>query len=65
MRQHRSSPVPRFLTQRIAEVYCRRDNRVYPHCPHAETGQLCPCLHGVETADSLFEPGALEDESRS
>jgi hypothetical protein len=60
MKRNATSPAPWFLARRAPEVYCRRDNRVYPACPHAAHGAPCPCLHEVETADALFEP-ASED----
>jgi hypothetical protein len=40
------------------EIYCRRDNRVYDVCPYASSGNACPCVQGMETADALFEIGA-------
>jgi hypothetical protein len=64
MKRHSSSPATWFLVRRAAEVYCRRDNRVYPYCPHAEAGQPCPCLQALETADSLFEPTGGDEEAR-
>jgi len=56
------SPAPWFLARRAPEVYCRRDNRVYPFCPHAAEGAACPCLHALETADGLFEPQPKDEE---
>ena len=63
MKRKTTSPAPWFLARRAPEVYCRRDNRVYPSCPHAETGGACPCLHALETADGLFEPKSTDEES--
>ena len=54
------APTARTQSKRATEVYCRRDNRVYSSCPHSDTAALCPCLHAVETADALFEPGDEE-----
>ena len=42
------------------EIYCRRDNRVYDACPYAANGNACPCVQGMETADSLFEIGGKD-----
>jgi hypothetical protein len=42
------------------EIYCRRDNRVYDSCPYAAGGNACPCVQGMETADSLFEIGGTD-----
>lgn len=56
MRRHPSTQTPRTHARHTAEIYCRRDNRVYPSCPYVRAGSPCPCLHEVETADSLFEP---------
>ena len=42
------------------EHYCRRDNRVYDVCPYAANGNACPCVQGMETADSLFEIGGTD-----
>jgi hypothetical protein len=25
-------------------------------------GQVCPCLHELETADALFEPTSVDEE---
>jgi hypothetical protein len=62
MKRTVTSPTPKVGARQAPEVYCRRDNRVYPSCPHAGGGLACPCLHGVETADGLFEPKSVEDE---
>jgi len=45
----------RPTSRRTAEVYCRRDNRVYAVCPHVAAGSRCRCLSELETADALFE----------
>ena len=63
MKRTVNSPAPWFLARFAPEVYCRRDNRVYAHCPHAQRGHACPCLHGLETADSLFEPTAPDKDA--
>ena len=62
MKKTTASPAPWFLARRAPEVYCRRDNRVYPFCPRALEGESCPCLHALETADSLFEPKSADEE---
>lgn len=62
MKRNATSPAPWFLARRAPELYCRRDNRVYPFCPHAAEGHRCPCLQALETADGLFEPKSTEDE---
>jgi hypothetical protein len=56
MRRRNPADAPRNHTRNSAEVYCRRDNRVYAVCPYVQAGSFCPCLHDVETADALFEP---------
>ena len=63
MKRTPTSPAPWFLARRSSETYCRRDTRVYESCPHASSGGTCPCLHQVETADSLFEPSGTDEES--
>ncbi|HYJ33908.1 MAG TPA: hypothetical protein VE326_11875 [Candidatus Binatia bacterium] len=50
------STAPWFLARLTPEVYCRRENRMVASCPEAQRAEACPCLHGVETADALFEP---------
>jgi hypothetical protein len=65
MKRKATSPAPVFLARRSTEVYCRRDNRVYPSCPHGTADHPCPCLHELETADGLFEPVSTEEESLS
>lgn len=50
------STAPWFLARMTSEVYCRRENRMVASCPQAQRAEACPCLHGVETADALFEP---------
>jgi len=57
MKRTVNSPAPWFLARFSGEVYCRRENRVISSCPDATRAETCPCLHGVETADALFEPG--------
>jgi hypothetical protein len=56
------APATRTIATRAAEVYCRRDNRVYAVCPHVAAGSRCRCLYEVETADALFESETLPDE---
>ena len=56
------SPAPWFLARRAPEVYCRRDKRVYPFCPHSTEGAICPCLQALETADGLFEPKSTDED---
>ena len=63
MKRTTVSPAPWFLARRAPETYCRRDNRVYPSCPHATAEHPCPCLHELETADGLFEPCSSGEES--
>lgn len=63
MKRTTTSSAPWFLARRAPEVYCRRDNRVYPVCPHANRGESCHCLQDLETADSLFEPKSSEPDS--
>jgi hypothetical protein len=65
MKRTTTPSAPWFLARRAPEVYCRRDNRVYPVCPHANRGQSCPCLLALETADGLFEPKSTEIDSDS
>jgi hypothetical protein len=60
MRRQQTHQAPRTHARTSAEVYCRRDNRVYPTCPYVQEGESCPCLHEVETADALFEPTSME-----
>jgi len=62
MKRNAHAPVTQTLARRAAEVYCRRDNRVYPVCPHVAAGSRCRCLYEVETADALFESETLEEE---
>jgi hypothetical protein len=58
-RKSTSHPVrPRVRSS--SEIYCRRDNRVYDVCPYAASGNACPCVQGMETADALFEIGASD-----
>ena len=64
MKRTTASPAPWFLARRAPEVYCRRDNRVYPFCPQAREGESCPCLQALETADGLFEPNSTEEDSQ-
>jgi hypothetical protein len=64
MKRSSSSPAPWFLARRAPETYCRRDNRIYESCPHAASCPTCPCLHEVETADSLFEPNGTDEEHK-
>ena len=64
MKRNPPSPAPWFLARMAPEVYCRRDNRVVCTCPHAKRAQACPCLHGLETADALFEPKSSPDEAQ-
>ena len=54
---HRQTRRPRTSS---TEIYCRRDNRVYDVCPYAASGHACPCVQGMETADSLFEIGGSD-----
>ncbi|HEX7077822.1 MAG TPA: hypothetical protein VF363_05335 [Candidatus Eisenbacteria bacterium] len=63
MKRNLNSTAPRTLARHAPEVYCRRDNRVYESCPHADDPAACPCLMGVETADSLFDPKSDEGKS--
>lgn len=63
MKRTAHAPAPRNLARHVAEIYCRRDNRVYPTCPHADDAASCPCLMGLETADALFEQRDDEEES--
>ena len=65
MRRTVKPTAPRLLTRIATEVYCRRENRVVATCPNAERAAGCPCLHGVETADALFEPSTSETEAAS
>jgi hypothetical protein len=62
MRRHPGAQAPRTHARQAAEVYCRRDNRVYPTCPYVQAGSACPCLQEVETADALFDPSATDIE---
>jgi len=62
MKRTTTSPAPWFLARRAPEIYCRRDNRIYDSCPNAASGQPCPCLHALETADGLFEPRTGDEE---
>ena len=62
MRRQQHSPTPRTLSRHPSEIYCRRDNRVYPVCPRVAAGQVCPCLHELETADALSEPTSVDEE---
>ena len=57
MRQKSSNRRP---ASAASEVYCRRDNMVYNVCPCAANGAACPCVQGMETADSLFEIGGAD-----
>jgi hypothetical protein len=43
-----------------SEIYCRRDNRIYDACPYSASGNACPCVQGMETADALFEIGGAD-----
>jgi len=63
MKRTVNSPAPWFLARLASEVYCRRENRVVATCPKAKQGKACPCLHGVETADALFEPASGDPET--
>lgn len=63
MKRNGNAPATPTLARHATEVYCRRDNRVYPVCPHADDPASCPCLAGLETADSLFE--SVDDEEES
>ncbi|HEY7728335.1 MAG TPA: hypothetical protein VID50_07755 [Candidatus Eisenbacteria bacterium] len=63
--QHPSHQAPRQHSRPTAEIYCRRDNRVYPSCPYVQAGSACPCLHQLETADALFEPTPPEGTSET
>lgn len=65
MRRQIQPQLSRTLSRHPSEIYCRRDNRVYTVCPHVAAGAPCPCLHDVETADSLFEPMPVDDESEN
>jgi hypothetical protein len=65
MKRTVNSPAPWFLARLSAEVYCRRENRVVAACPNAKRGHACPCLHGVETADALFEAAANDPKTSS
>ena len=56
MKRTVKSTAPWFLARLTPEVYCRRENRMVATCPQASHAESCPCLHGVETADALFEP---------
>jgi hypothetical protein len=60
-----NSTAPWFLARLGPEVYCRRENRMVASCPNAQRAEACPCLHGVETADALFEPHGGEKEGTS
>lgn len=51
---------PRRARQSSTEIYCRRDNRIYDVCPYAASGNVCPCVQGMETADALFEIGGSD-----
>lgn len=55
------STAPWFLARLSPEVYCRRENRMVASCPGARRAEACPCLHGVETADALFESAEGQD----
>ena len=61
MKRTVNSTAPWFLARLSAEVYCRRENRMVASCPNAKRAEACPCLHGVETADALFEPNTGAD----
>lgn len=63
MRRQQPPQTPRNHGRHAGEVYCRRDNRVYPSCPYVQAGASCPCLHEVETADALFEPTSKDIDS--
>ena len=65
MRRTVKPAAPRFLAPLATEVYCRRENRVVATCPNAQRAEGCPCMHGVETADALYEPNTNETESAS
>lgn len=62
MKPNPPSPAARTHARRVTEVYCRRDNRVYPVCPHVKRGSKCRCLSEVETADALFESDGWDAE---
>ena len=55
------STAPWFLARLTPEVYCRRENRMVASCPEAQRAEACPCLHGLETADGLFESADGQD----
>jgi hypothetical protein len=63
MRRHPSPHAPRTHAGHSTEIYCRRDNRVYPVCPYVQAGATCPCLHEMETADALFEPTPTDGDA--
>jgi hypothetical protein len=65
MKRTVNSTAPWFLARMAPEVYCRRENRMVASCPHARRVESCPCLHGVETADALFEPGVGDKDATS
>jgi hypothetical protein len=65
MRRTVNSTAPRFLARLTPEVYCRRENRVVASCPNARRAEACPCMHGVETADALFEPNTADKDGTS
>jgi len=54
------APAARAKSPRVAEVYCRRDNRMVAVCPHVAAGSHCRCLTELETADALFESDGME-----
>ena len=60
MKPNPNSTTARATTRRAAEVYCRRDNRVYAVCPHVAAGSRCRCLSELETADALFESDEID-----
>lgn len=63
MKRTVNSTAPWFLARLVTEVYCRRENRMVATCPGAKHARACPCLHGVETADALFEPNDGSDQN--
>ena len=63
MKTNPHPPAARTNARRAAEVYCRRDNRMYAVCPHVSAGSGCRCLSEVETADALFESDGTETDS--
>jgi len=60
MNRHTTRRRNRRAPSSSSEIYCRRDNRIYDACPYAAGGNACPCVQGMETADSLFEIGGTD-----